>query len=165
MGGVMTAQRIHERHVADEPVFPHMATEVHELVSQIHRCRRCNNKPADIRRKNDFPKARESAKSRHDEMTILGVFGRFSENHSNTGNEAGTLTYYFEGIDAFEGASGGAALISLDGGKSYQILATMYGYNEVSKIGIYPRIRGEFSQHIEEYFEKWGNNPAIGGAS
>src|ERR1700719_2238262 len=47
MGGVMTPQRVHERTIAHEPAFLHMAAEVPELVDEIHARRHAHEQPAD----------------------------------------------------------------------------------------------------------------------
>ena len=46
---MMPAQRIDERHMSDKRILIDVATEMHELVNQIHRCGRCNEEPTYIR--------------------------------------------------------------------------------------------------------------------
>ena len=48
MGGVVTAQGVDERAVADKPVLVYMAGEMHELVDHVGHGRRANKKPTDI---------------------------------------------------------------------------------------------------------------------
>ena len=50
MGGVMPADGVHERHLADEIILLDVAAEMHELVDQIHRGGRRDEQPADIAR-------------------------------------------------------------------------------------------------------------------
>ena len=48
MGGVVTAQGVDERAVADKPVLVYMAGEMHELVDHVGHGRRADKKPTDI---------------------------------------------------------------------------------------------------------------------
>ncbi len=118
----------------------------------------------DARRHREFPEAWERAKLRDRQYTVFGVFARFSKKHSNISSSDGAMRYLIEGADAFGGASGGPLLVSLDRGKSYQIIATLYGHRTHDKLGIYPRIKGEYAQNLEGYFAKW-NEAEEGGAS
>lgn len=110
---------------------------------------------ADIRRHSEFPEAKEQATFRYGTLTTFGVFGRFAKQRDNTAEQDATLTYYLEGGDPFNGASGGPLLASLDGGKSYQIIGVLYGHETYSKLSIYPRVKGDFAKQLEEYFALW----------
>ena len=62
---MVAPQRVDEGTMADEPVFLDVAAEVHELVDQVHACRRAHEQPADVGREDIAEN--DAARDRHED--------------------------------------------------------------------------------------------------
>lgn len=108
-----------------------------------------------VRRHAEFPKAWEKARERYNNLEAFGVFCRFSKPRDNIGQPKNALTYYTQGCDTFSGNSGGPLLVSLDGGKSYKVIATLFGHTFNGSENLFPRVKGVYAKNLESFYAEW----------
>lgn len=115
-------------------------------------------------RHGEFPLAQSDALARYKSYTAFGVFCRLDPSQPTVSDIEDAFTHKTEGCSNFPGNSGGPLLVSLDFGATYQIFATNYGSIRGSdgRLGVYPRIRGEYARDLERIYSAWGLGAAHG---
>jgi len=110
-------------------------------------------RPEDTARAEEFPNALEVARAQAKPYLIYGVFCRFTDVANNIAGPSDALFYRAEGCDTYPGNSGGPLLVSLDAGRSYKLIGTLYGCR--GAYSCYPRIKGVYASDLETHFAKW----------